>query len=123
VADLTPKLAKAAVLAFEERGRAVGLEAQAPRVRFFGEREQVVLAQAALLGTGFSTKTQVPCTSTANVGGQLFSEQQLSSSLGPSPTFASDFAQGCSTAFAGLSRRLTNSALREAVGGFGIGAS
>ena len=81
-----------------------------------------IVSTAALLGTGFSTKTQVPCTSTANVGGQLFSEQQLSSSLGPSPTFATDFAQGCSTAFAGLSRRLNNSALRQVIGGFGIGA-
>jgi cell division protein FtsI/penicillin-binding protein 2 len=55
------------------------------------------------------------------VGGQLFSDQQLSSSLGASPTFATDFAQGCSTAFAGLSRRLTSSALRQAVDGFGVG--
>jgi cell division protein FtsI/penicillin-binding protein 2 len=82
-----------------------------------------IVSTTALLGTGFSTKTQVPCTSTANVGGQLFSEQQqLSTSLGPSPTFATDFAQGCSTAFAGLSRRLNNSALRQVVAGFGIGA-
>jgi len=81
-----------------------------------------IVSTAALLGTGFSTKTQVPCTSTANVGGQLFSEQQLSSALGASPTFATDFAQGCSTAFAGLSRRLTNSALRPVVAGFGVGA-
>jgi cell division protein FtsI/penicillin-binding protein 2 len=81
-----------------------------------------IVSTAALLGTGFSTSTQVPCTSTANVGGQLFSQQQLSSSLGASPTFATDFAQGCSTAFAGLSRRLTNSALRQAVDGFGIGS-
>jgi cell division protein FtsI/penicillin-binding protein 2 len=81
-----------------------------------------IVSTAALLGTGFSTKTQVPCTSTANVGGQLFSEQQLSSALGASPTFATDFAQGCSTAFAGLSRRLTNSALRPVVEGFGVGA-
>jgi len=80
-----------------------------------------IVSTAALLGTGFSTSTQVPCTSTANVGGQLFSNQQASSS-GASPSFATDFAQGCSTAFAGLSRRLTNSALRQVVDGFGIGA-
>jgi cell division protein FtsI/penicillin-binding protein 2 len=81
-----------------------------------------IVSTAALLGTGFSTSTQVPCTSTANVGGQLFSDQQASSSTGSSPTFATDFAQGCSTAFAGLSRRLTNSALRQSVQSFGIGA-
>jgi cell division protein FtsI/penicillin-binding protein 2 len=81
-----------------------------------------IVSTAALLGTGFSASTQVPCTSTANVGGQLFSDQQASSSTGSSPTFATDFAQGCSTAFAGLSRRLTNSALRQSVQSFGIGA-
>jgi cell division protein FtsI/penicillin-binding protein 2 len=80
------------------------------------------VSTAALLGTGFSTNTQVPCTSTANVGGQLFSDQQASSSVGTSPTFATDFARACSTAFAGLSRRLTNSALRQVVDGFGIGS-
>lgn len=81
-----------------------------------------IVSTAALLGTGFSTSTQVPCTSTANVGGQLFSDQQASSSTGSSPTFATDFAQGCSTAFAGLSRRLTNSALRQSIESFGVGA-
>jgi cell division protein FtsI/penicillin-binding protein 2 len=81
-----------------------------------------IVSTAALLGTGFSASTQVPCTSTANVGGQLFSDQQLASSLGANPTFSADFAQGCGTAFAGLSRRLNNSALREAVKGFGIGS-
>ena len=81
-----------------------------------------IVSTAALLGTGFSTNAQVPCTSTANVGGQLFSNQQLSSSLGANPTFSTDFAQGCGTAFAGLSRRLNNSALRQVVKGFGLGS-
>ncbi len=81
-----------------------------------------IVSTAALLGTGFSTSTQVPCTSTANVGGQLFSDQLASSATGASPTFATDFARACSTAFAGLSRRLTSSALRQAVDGFGIGS-
>ncbi len=58
----------------------------------------------------------------ANVGGQLFSDQQLASSLGADTSFSTDFAQGCGTAFAGLSRRLTSSALNAAVTGFGIGA-
>ena len=81
-----------------------------------------IVSTAALLGTGFSASTEIPCTSVANVGGQLFSDQQLASSLGADTSFSTDFAQGCGTAFAGLSRRLTSSALKSTVAGFGIGA-
>jgi len=81
-----------------------------------------IVSTAALLSTGFSTSTDIPCTSVANVGGQLFSDQQLASSLGADTPFSTDFAQGCGTAFAGLSRRLTSSALKSAVTGFGIGS-
>ena len=80
------------------------------------------MSTAALLGTGFSPRTEIPCTSVANVGGQLFSDQQLASSLGANTSFSTDFAQGCGTAFAGLSRRLTSSAFKDAVTGFGIGS-
>ena len=81
-----------------------------------------IVSTAALLGAGFSARTEIPCTSVANVGGQLFSDQQLASSLGADTSFSTDFAQGCGTAFAGLSRRLTSSALKSTVTGFGIGA-
>jgi cell division protein FtsI/penicillin-binding protein 2 len=81
-----------------------------------------IVSTAALLGSGFSTSTEIPCTSVANVGGQLFSDQQLASSLGANTPFSADFAQGCGTAFAGLSRRLTSSALATAVKGFGVGS-
>jgi cell division protein FtsI/penicillin-binding protein 2 len=81
-----------------------------------------IVSTAALLGTGFSASTEIPCTSVANVGGQLFSDQQLASSLGADTSFSTDFAQGCGTAFAGLSRRLTSSALNSTVTGFGVGA-
>ena len=81
-----------------------------------------IVSTAALLGSGFSASTEIPCTSVANVGGQLFSDQQLASSLGADTPFSTDFAQGCGTAFAGLSRRLTSSALNTAVNGFGIGS-
>ncbi len=81
-----------------------------------------IVSTAALLGTGLSPGTEIPCTSLANVGGQLFSDQQLASSLGGDTSFSTDFAQGCGTAFAGLSRRLTSSALTTAVNGFGIGS-
>ena len=81
-----------------------------------------IVSTAALLGMGFSPSTEIPCTSVANVGGQLFSDQQLASSLGANTPFSTDFAQGCGTAFAGLSRRLTSSAFKDAVTGFGIGS-
>jgi cell division protein FtsI/penicillin-binding protein 2 len=81
-----------------------------------------IVSTAALLGSGFSPGTQIPCTSVANVGGQLFSDQRLASSLGADTSFSTDFAQGCGTAFAGLSRRLTSSTLKSAVTGFGIGS-
>ena len=81
-----------------------------------------IVSTAALLGSGFSAGTEIPCASVANVGGQLFSDQQLASGLGADTSFSTDFAQGCGTAFAGLSRRLTSSALQTAVTGFGIGS-
>jgi cell division protein FtsI/penicillin-binding protein 2 len=81
-----------------------------------------IVSTAALLGSGFSAATDIPCTSVANVGGQLFSDQRLASSLGANTSFSTDFAQGCGTAFAGLSRRLTSSALSSVVSGFGIGS-
>lgn len=81
-----------------------------------------IVSTAALLGSGFSPGTEIPCTSVANVGGQLFSDQRLASSLGTDTSFSTDFAQGCGTAFAGLSRRLTSSALNSTVTGFGIGS-
>jgi cell division protein FtsI/penicillin-binding protein 2 len=81
-----------------------------------------IVSTAALLAMGFSPSTEIPCTSVANVGGQLFSDQQLASSLGANTPFSTDFAQGCGTAFAGLSRRLTSSAFKDAVTGFGIGS-
>jgi cell division protein FtsI/penicillin-binding protein 2 len=81
-----------------------------------------IVSTAALLGSGFTANTEIPCTSVANVGGQLFSDQRLASSLGANTPFSTDFAQGCGTAFAGLSRRLTSSALKSTVAGFGIGS-
>ncbi len=81
-----------------------------------------IVSTAALLGSGTAINTKVPCTSTANVGGQLFSYQGSSSSTGADTTFSQDFAQGCGTAFAGLSRRLSSSDLRAVTRGFGIGA-
>ncbi len=62
----------------------------------------------------------LPCQPTATVGGVTFSYQ----ASGPSTaTFASDFASGCGTAFATLSRTLTASQLTAVERGFGIGST
>ncbi|HYZ54324.1 MAG TPA: penicillin-binding transpeptidase domain-containing protein [Streptosporangiaceae bacterium] len=82
-----------------------------------------IVSAAALLKTGFSAGTEIPCTSVTNVGGELFTGGQLASGLGGNTSFSTDFAQGCRTAFAGLSRRLTSSDFSQVVGGFGIGAN
>jgi cell division protein FtsI/penicillin-binding protein 2 len=43
--------------------------------------------------------------------------------MGGNTSFSTDFAQGCGTAFAGLSRRLTSNGFSQAVSDFGIGAN
>jgi cell division protein FtsI/penicillin-binding protein 2 len=82
-----------------------------------------IVSTAALLGTGVSADAQIPCTSVADVGGRQFNDQQLAASLGGDTSFSTDFAQGCGTAFAGLSRRLTGGGLSRVASGFGIGAN
>jgi len=81
-----------------------------------------IVSTAALLGTGFSANTLVPCTSVTDVGGQVFTDPQGGSSVVGATPFSEDFALGCPTAFAGLSRRLSDSEFRQVARGFGIGA-
>jgi cell division protein FtsI/penicillin-binding protein 2 len=79
-----------------------------------------IVSAAALLRAGVAEDQPLPCQSTATVGGVTFSYQ----ASGPSTaTFASDFASGCGTAFATLSRTLTSVQLTAAERAFGIGAS
>jgi cell division protein FtsI/penicillin-binding protein 2 len=79
-----------------------------------------IVSAAALLTAHVAENQPLPCQPTATVGGVTFSYQ----SSGPSTaTFASDFATGCGTAFATLSRTLTASQLTAAERGFGIGSS
>ncbi|HWE13789.1 MAG TPA: penicillin-binding transpeptidase domain-containing protein [Solirubrobacteraceae bacterium] len=82
-----------------------------------------IVSTAALLGTGVSANAEIPCTSVADVGGRQFTAGQLASTLPGNTSFSTDFAQGCGTAFAGLSRRLTSSSLSQVASGFGIGAN
>jgi cell division protein FtsI/penicillin-binding protein 2 len=79
-----------------------------------------IVSAAALLRAGVAENQPLPCQPTATVGGVTFSYQ----ASGPSTTtFASDFASGCGTAFATLSRTLTSVQLTAAERAFGIGST
>ena len=78
-----------------------------------------IVSAAALLGIGdVSTSQPLPCQNVADVGGQTFTYQP-----GPtaSTTFAADFADGCGTAFATMSEKLTARQLSAVERSFGIG--
>jgi cell division protein FtsI/penicillin-binding protein 2 len=78
-----------------------------------------IVSAAALLGIGdVSTSQPLPCQNVADVGGQTFTYQP-----GPtaSTTFAADFADGCGTAFATMSEKLTAHQLSAVERSFGIG--
>jgi len=78
-----------------------------------------IVSAAALLGIGdVSTSQPLPCQNVADVGGQTFTYQP-----GPtaSTTFAADFADGCGTAFATMSEKLTARQLAAVERSFGIG--
>lgn len=82
----------------------------------------IVSTAAALSGIpGFGVSSPLPCKSTNLIGGQTFSNAPPQARLGRSPIFSADFMHACETAFAGLSLRLTPSALLNAAKGFGIG--
>jgi len=81
-----------------------------------------IVSAAALLGLSDTTLTMpLPCQNTMNVGGQEFTYQQSGPST--SATFASDFANGCGTAFATMSQKLTADKLTAVERSFGLGAS
>ncbi len=80
-----------------------------------------IVSTEALLASGFTARS-VPCRRTNLVGGRTFTNDPAEH-LRPQPSFASDFAHACATAFAGLSYRLTDpSELIRAARQFGIGA-
>ncbi len=78
-----------------------------------------IVSAAALLSTGIGLDHPLPCEPVANVGGVTFTYQPAASSTA---TLASDFADGCGTAFANMSRTLTAQQLTSAERSFGIGA-
>jgi cell division protein FtsI/penicillin-binding protein 2 len=79
-----------------------------------------IVSAAALLRDGVPANEPLPCQPTTTVGGVTFSYQAAASTTS---TFASDFAAGCGTAFATLSRTLTASYFTTVERAFGIGSS
>jgi cell division protein FtsI/penicillin-binding protein 2 len=77
-----------------------------------------IVSAAALLSTGLKASTPSPCANSFTVGGQTFT----SDGTGEQKPFSADFAEGCATAFAGLSERLTASQFDQVVKEFGIGS-
>ncbi len=77
-----------------------------------------IVSAAALLGTGLKTDSLISCENSFTVNGRTFS----SDAAGATKSFTDDFADGCGTAFAGLSERLHAPEFDQVVKGFGIGA-
>jgi cell division protein FtsI/penicillin-binding protein 2 len=77
-----------------------------------------IVSAAALLSTGVDASHPLPCEPVADVGGVTFTYQPATTSTA---TLASDFADGCGTAFANMSRTLTPQQLTSAERAFGIG--
>ncbi|HUN36375.1 MAG TPA: penicillin-binding transpeptidase domain-containing protein [Trebonia sp.] len=78
-----------------------------------------VVSAAALLGTGLGLAAPIPCGPSNPVGGETFVNAPPEAALRAS--FRVDFANACSTAFAGLSLKLTGKKLQQAADGFGLG--
>jgi len=79
-----------------------------------------IVSAAALLSTGVEANHPLPCEPVADVGGVTFTYAPATTSTA---TLASDFADGCGTAFANMSTTLTPQQLTSAERAFGIGAS
>ena len=79
-----------------------------------------IVSAAALLSDGIPANEPLPCQPTTTVGGVTFSYRATRSSTS---TFAKDFAAGCGTAFATLSKTLSASELTSVERAFGIGSS
>ena len=78
-----------------------------------------IVSAAAMMNAGVQPSTPLPCYNSEAVGGQTFTYTGQESSA----TFASDFANGCGTAFASMSTKLTPAQLAAAEKSFGIGAN
>jgi cell division protein FtsI/penicillin-binding protein 2 len=105
------------VLAVAQRHVSGPAAADALNARLTPGTAFTIVSAAALLGTGVKTGTQISCENSFTVDGQTFT-----SDTAGAKSFSDDFADGCGTAFAGLSYRLTAAQFDQVVKGFGIGA-
>jgi cell division protein FtsI/penicillin-binding protein 2 len=82
-----------------------------------------IVSSAAILGTGrLAPNDPVPCPSSNTVDGRVFTNDPPVPSLGSTPSFRTDFAHACDTAFAGgLSMLLNPADLAKASEELGIG--
>jgi cell division protein FtsI/penicillin-binding protein 2 len=106
------------VLAVAQRHVSGPAAADALNARLAPGTAFTIVSAAALLGTGVKTGTPISCENSFTVDGQTFT----SDAAGAAKSFSDDFADGCGTAFAGLSYRLTAAQFDQVVKGFGIGA-
>jgi cell division protein FtsI/penicillin-binding protein 2 len=104
--------------------QAAGMPAVSPLAgRYQPGQSFMIVSTAALFASapGFSVNTPAQCNATNQFGGQTFANVPTEPFLGSLPKFSVDFAHACSTAFAGLSLRLTPADLDHAARNFGIG--
>lgn len=79
-----------------------------------------IIAADGLLKAGLDPKQKVPCSADRTVGGARFQQPGVEGVT--TPTFQTDFAQGCVTALASLARRIDGQELTRSAAQFGIGA-
>ncbi|GIH68847.1 penicillin-binding transpeptidase domain-containing protein [Sphaerimonospora thailandensis] len=78
-----------------------------------------IIAAAGLLKGGLDPMQRVPCSADRTVGGARFLQPGIIGLV--SPTFRTDFADGCVTALASLARRIDGRSLSATASNFGIG--
>ena len=107
------------VLAVAQRQRAGVLPVGGPlNAKLVPGGAFTIVSAAALLSNGVSVRSQTSCANSFTVGGQTFTSE----GTGQQKPFSAVFADGCSTAFAGLSERLSTSQWAQVIKEFGIGA-
>ncbi len=108
------------LLAVAQRQGPVSLPAPGPlAAKLVPGTAFTIVSAAAVINQHVQLSAPVPCANSFNVGGQTFT----SDNTGQQQSFSSDFAHGCSTAFAGLSERFTPGQFVQAVKEFGIGST
>ncbi|MBP2705943.1 penicillin-binding protein [Microbispora sp. RL4-1S] len=79
-----------------------------------------IVAAHGLVSAGLNPAQRVPCSADRTVGGARFQQSGIAGLV--TPTFQTDFAQGCVTALASLARRVNGERLTGSAAQFGIGS-